>query len=332
MRAIFFLSPLFFISLSALEISQIITFTGVESLIFRSLAAVLFLGSIHIVLTFANILNISELQNFLIAEYKSLKRFLLQTTVLFSIIFLSLLYVFDILLPSSFTTFHFKLYTYIHIFLATHHSVSQTTGLLLSGIQVPPSQWRNFKRKIHWYKSLVIFLAGVSVVKLFKLTFSMDLILFIFLPPLLLLTINLIKNSYTYSGKNKLILIYSIRFFLWMLMPLSIIASISVLACHGIEYAYLSIIMTKRSEYKKIQHGATLLLLSIGLSLALLSRKSGVPAYFSNDTFAEYWLNIATAFGLSLTYLHYHLDAVIFRLKNHNVRTHLFELYRNSIH
>lgn len=239
------------------------------------------------------------------------------------------------------------------LYPALYHGIQQVKGLSLlynrnaignlnDEQRVRARQSEYFERKMYW--AFIGFYLVFSLLQdhniaaffidktVFRAIRSMAMVLYIGF--VLSIVINAAVDIPRF-GANKFV--FSTRLLLFATVPFSTWAGVGLAAIHGIEYFGVYDLVARNSRMRDNERTRFWLLTAVfglvGLLILFPRRLDGLTFLFWNS-FDEIpgWLKFVAAVSLGLTYVHYYLDAVIFRMRDREVSTQVAPLLVKSLH
>lgn len=130
-------------------------------------------------------------------------------------------------------------------------------------------------------------------------------------------------------GINKFI--FNLRILLFAAVPFSNWAGIGLASIHGIEYAGVYQLVARKSQIgnsaRRRLYWLTLGMMGAGLLMLMARPRDGIYFLFSNSyENVPQWIKVVGLVSLGLTYVHYYVDGVIFRMSTPEVRKNILPL------
>ena len=231
------------------------------------------------------------------------------------ILFLCFFYVFYLLPPLG-----FQLFLFVGLALSFHHQIMQVQGFSLqylqrSGLRAPG--WEKLERALyHLLVLTIVFLVWLriegkaSLLELPESVFQSALgLAFIFAGSIMALSLRTARANVNRS-------VFLLRLWLFPAVPLSFFASIGAMVSHGAEYAFLFRQMYGRSSFSRAsqQKWAAAAIVGVVCLLLMFRSHGGLPVSPPSAGWAKAIWSGLGALSFTLTFGHYYLDRVLFRM------------------
>jgi hypothetical protein len=296
---------------------------------------------VHVGFTFYSIARVEELRGFFVRHYGSWNGFLWRAWGI-GIVFFALSFLAYEGLRFGFANPIVPLATFfvIHGIINSWHALQQSKGLFLCYNHVQSSD--DVPRSILKRERILLGVFVGSLMTYITLQEAPDSWLpkvQLALSALLLLSsglalVLLVTSFISRPRINLRQLLFSSRFLLWMLIPVSQFSSMGIKACHGTEYYFVMEKINANQRWKKpwrLFHFANVFLI-LAVTHSVVTYNSGVPLllYTERDQVPMIF-NIINALGLALTYVHFYFDGVMFAFKNAEARATIGALLKNKL-
>jgi hypothetical protein len=329
------LLPLFFLALVPIEL-MFFHLTSVSSLNYAAafIGDILFLNSIHVILTLAMLIHMPEFRELVSSKTNgSPRRFWYKVVA----IFLSLLAFFCCVEKGGLLDIHGFRHNSPWVMIGTlsilafrflpaaHHNISQIKGFSLAyNFQLRKERGGGAlgeKSERLLFHVFTLSICVVILVVVYRKFYNEDF--HIAAPTLYYSAIAMSLLAAAWIMLNSLHVVrhcpnkflYLARIWLWPMTPFSIAASTGIKAMHGIEYLFLFINFNNTSAMEPGLKGRALMvtvaMFAVTVFVALGSYFFLFPLRSFTNNKAGFFIN---AFMLALIYTHYYLDRFIFRM------------------
>ncbi len=234
-----------------------------------------------------------------------------------------------VLAPYSKSPWIYTLFTFINLLIPAHHALAQSYGISLL-YNYAGRRNRKIEAVEKRERSIYGWFLGLTLIGLVALFFNWNGLLAQRFPEigsirlevlvawtlgllfLLLMggTISLPKELRATKG------LFYVRFLIWALSFISMMAVFATRIIHGIEYLFISRRILSADKILNITISAVLLLLVIGMGVI---RTSGF-SYLSERAPLPHWVAALTAISTAISFSHYYLDRQLFRMKDAETR------------
>lgn len=217
----------------------------------------------------------------------------------------------------------------VTLILFLQHAIKQTFGLSalyskqghLELSEADKHLVQKLQRKESFYFRPLIVLAGVLLTSRFIPQIFTATQIKIFSSLTLLPVIMIFHTVFQYPGKSWTYKkVFLIRLFLYPLIGYSWLAAPALGALHGIEYVSLTLNMLQHSKTKNKQFYSWIMLVSgilMMIPYAIWLAPNLIPHV---HLLSDHMLNGIIVTCFTITYLHYFLDGILFRIRNPHVR------------
>lgn len=345
---IFLFYPLFFLALVPMELIFFnSTIGGTDKFIRRMLTNVLFLDATHVLLTYVVLLRIPELKTWT-KDKTSLTStwFYIRLVLIFGI----LLTYFNYSWPENNVPWEFEVVTFIIAFMPFQHSLYQVRGLSLaynSGVRTDLYKNQKDEAALHasleklklserWEKTaFALFFFGIVGMRIInkpdnfftKTVFSANLSLsnWVFSAVLFAAIFSFLRSLYLlgfanlkWSGKS----IHLSRLIAYPLVSVSLVAADLVSIFHGVDYYLVTRKMISTSNSTSQERATNLLIINTTLVISglLFIALSYWRYAYQSETIIPNSLLFLNGFVAAISYLHYYLDRIIFRMRDADSR------------
>lgn len=319
--------PLVFFILTLVQLAFHHRMTNTEHHIGSFIVKILFLNHVHIIFTFWMLATFPEMKSWLVQRRQGLWRSVLPWTgiflfffVLFSVVQPHLRHIGDKNYLGVITT--------ALLIISFHHVYAQSRGLSLLYNRMVEKRFSltaQEKQKVFslekWERGFYTTLIGSQIVWIFmKLCFpherKIEAAVFLAIASVCVGGIFFCCRRYPYADRSNKTL-YSLRLILFPLWPMSSLAVFGALAFHGVEYLLVFLKMYGKSEVPKQNKYIAWYIGSIILLLSLsFARHDLLGFLYSKYISSRGLLTVMASLAGALSFLHYYLDGVIFKMRD----------------